>query len=121
MSEMIHLSLPDHILQKAREIAAFTHREVEDVLLEWLKNAAEDTPVESLPDDQVLALAEAQMDEDQYAELSELLAQQRESRIDDEGRTRLDHLMGIYRQGLVRKSEALRVAVQRGLRPPLHP
>lgn len=32
---------------------------------------------------------------------------------------RLDELMHLYRRGLVRKAQALKVAVERGLRPPL--
>ena len=36
-------------------------------------------------------------------------------------RRRLDELMHVYEQGLLRKAQALRVAVQRGLREPLQP
>jgi hypothetical protein len=32
----------------------------------------------------------------------------------------LDSLMGIYRRGMVRKAQALKVAVDRGLQPPLN-
>jgi hypothetical protein len=35
-------------------------------------------------------------------------------------RQRLDELMQVYRHGWVRKAQALQVAVQRGLRPPLN-
>jgi hypothetical protein len=37
------------------------------------------------------------------------------------GQERLDALMGGYERGLLRKAQALRVAVQRGLREPLQP
>ena len=65
------------------------------------------------------ALFFQEMDEDQQRELSHLLAGNRESLLDAESQARLDELMQIYRRGLVRKAQALKVAVQRGLRPPL--
>ncbi len=75
--------------------------------------------MELLPDDQVLALCDAQMDTRQQKELSGLLAQHREGQLSDSERHRLDELMRIYRCGLVRKARALQVAVARGLKPRL--
>jgi hypothetical protein len=37
----------------------------------------------------------------------------------DDERGRLDALMQTYRHGMVRKAQALKVAVARGLQPPL--
>jgi hypothetical protein len=48
--------------------------------------------------------------------LSCLLARNRDSQLDDTDRTRLDALMQLYRQGLVRKAHAWKVAVARDLR-----
>lgn len=76
-------------------------------------------PVPLLSDKEVLALSYAYMDSERQEELSDLLADQREETIDSMGRQRLTELMQIYRQGLLRKAEALKVAVERGLRPPL--
>lgn len=39
--------------------------------------------------------------------------------LDAEGQRELDELMGLYERGLLRKSQALRVAVRRDLREPL--
>jgi hypothetical protein len=75
--------------------------------------------VTNLPDEEVLALADSKMPLDLQEELSELLALQRESEIDEAGRKRLDELMEFYGRSMVRKAEALRVAVERGLIPPL--
>jgi hypothetical protein len=95
MSQMFQLNVPEHIVERAQEVAAYNERKVEDILLDWLQHAAEEVPVDTLPDDQVLALAELQMDAEQDRELSELLAQQREREISDAGRARLDALMTI--------------------------
>ena len=120
MGELVTLELPPEVAQRAKEVAAHTHRRVEDVLVEWLNRNATDPPVESLPDNQVLLLCEMQMTSDEQATLNDLLARNREGRLDDAARVRLDELMGVYRRGLVRKAQALKVAVERGaftLRP----
>jgi hypothetical protein len=115
----VKLNIPDEVADRAREVADATQRRVEDVLIEWLDRASSDVPVESLSDAQVLELCDLQMSRKQQRELSSLLEKSREGELDDAGRARLDELLVVYRHGLVRKSEALRVAVERGLRPPL--
>lgn len=119
MGERVTLDLPNELAQNAREVAERTHRRLEDVLLEWLDRASSETPVEELPDDQLLVLADMQLGNEQQAELSDLLARQREGTLDVLGRARLDELMGIYRRGMIRKAQALQVAVARGLHPAL--
>jgi RNase P/RNase MRP subunit POP5 len=52
-------------------------------------------------------------------ELSRLLLQSCEGYLGDNGRASLDALMQTYRRGLVRKSQAWKVAVARGLRAAL--
>jgi hypothetical protein len=47
------------------------------------------------------------------------LARQREGTLNDTERHQLDHLMDVYRRGMVRKAQALKVAVDRGLQQPL--
>jgi len=42
-----------------------------------------------------------------------------EGTLDADGRRELDEMMRLYEHGLLRKSQALKVAVQRGLRVPL--
>jgi hypothetical protein len=119
MSETVTLEVADQLVERARAVARQTHRPLEDVLLEWLARVAADVPVEELPDAEVLALRDLQMDEAEQAELSELLARQREGTLGDQERGRLDTLMRSYRQGMVRKAGALKVAVERRLQPPL--
>jgi hypothetical protein len=116
MSEPITIQISDHAIQHAAQIAANTKQSVEAVLSDLIESSL---PVELLSDDEVLVLSEMRMTEDQDDELSDLLAQQREGELDPEGRRRLIELMQIYEHGLLRKSQALRVAVERGLREPL--
>ena len=91
------------------------------VLAEWLERVITEMPVETLSDEEILALADLQLTAEQQEALSDLLIRNRESALNAEGRRRLDELMSLYEQGLLRKAQALRVAVQRGLREPLQP
>lgn len=118
MSQVFTLEISDEVVERASEVAAHTHRTTEDVLKDWLAQAAE-APIESLSDEQILQLADMQMKEAQQEELSLLLAKSREGETTAAEERRLDELMRIYRRGMVRKSHALKVAVERGLRPPL--
>ncbi len=119
MTDTVTLELPHELAESARTIAERTNRRVEDVLLEWLDRAVADVPISLLPDDKVLALCDLRMSVEQQEELSDLLGRQREGTLDSAGRARLGALMSLYRGGMVRKAEALKVAVERGLRPPL--
>ncbi|MHC5726029.1 MAG: hypothetical protein ACYT04_50520 [Nostoc sp.] len=120
MAEIVTLQLPETLAQKAKEIAAFTHRRLEDVLLEWIDRAITELPMESLPDDQVLAMCDMQIEGQQQEVFSELLARHREGQLNDAEVRQLDELMQVYRRGLVSKARALKVAVERGLKPALN-
>jgi hypothetical protein len=119
MTETVTLELPEPLAQQAKEIAALTHRRLEDVLIDLLDRAIADLPIESLSNEQVLALCVLQMPFDQQESLSRLLSRQREESLNLTDTTQLDQLMQIYRRGLIRKARALKVAVERGLRPAL--
>jgi hypothetical protein len=119
MSKIVTLEIPENIERDAREVAARTHQRVEDVLADWLGRAAADLPVDSLPDERVLELCDMEMSDKQQRELSDLLALNREKLLTGNDSVCLEDLMQVCRRGLVRKAEAIKVAVQRGLRPPL--
>jgi hypothetical protein len=119
MSQQIQLTLPDDIFRRAEEVAGFIGRDVQDVLIGWLQHSADDFWLQSLPDDQLLALADLHMNPQEQAELSDLLELNGEDELDPARRTRLDELMSIYERGTELKSEAYAVAVQRGLKPSL--
>jgi dsDNA-binding SOS-regulon protein len=119
MSEIVTLELPEHVIRSAQAVASQTHRRVEEVLVDWIDQAAAEVPVNSLSDEQILGLCDMQMTQEDQEELSLLLARNREGQLDDTDRTRLDALMQMYRRGLVRKAKAWKVAVARGLRTAL--
>ena len=75
MSEIVTLEIPDVLAQSARAVAKQTHRSVEDVLIEWLDRAVTELPIELLPDDQVLALRDLQMDDTEHPQQSGAVAQ----------------------------------------------
>lgn len=120
MSETVTLELPTEVARRVKEIAARTHRRPEDILVEWLDRAAADLPVEALSDDEILSLCDSQLEASEQVELSALLTANREGTLTEGERSRLNHLMQRYRHGLVRKAQAWKVAVERGLRPSLN-
>lgn len=119
MSQIVQLTIPDEVARRARQIGAKNQHDLEEVLLDWLKHAADNLPVELLDDAEILALSEMQMQGDQADELSSLLTDNSEGKLDAAGHLRLDAVITIYRNGMLRKSEAVREAVARGLRTPL--
>jgi len=119
MSHSITLQVSDDALEQARDIAARSNQRVEDVLTEWIDRMVTDPPIESLPDDRVLAPANQRLDPERQKELSELLFDNREGTLDEAQRARLEETMRAYRRGMVCKAQALQVAVARGLVAPL--
>jgi hypothetical protein len=120
MSEIVTLELSEEVARNAKSIAIRTHRRMEEVLVDWIDQVAAELPLEYLSDDQILALCDSQLDTTRQNELSNLLADQREGILSKHKQVRLDELMQMYRRDLVRKAQALKIAVERGLRPPLN-
>mgnify|MGYP005725719753 CR=1 FL=1 len=118
-SEQITISVSERVLRQASRIASRRKQQVEDVLSAWLENLINELPINELPDEDILALSELQLSKKQETRLSELLTRNREGILDSSEQKELDDLMRLYEHGLLRRSQALRVAVQRGLRPPL--
>lgn len=90
-----------------------------DILLEWLTHSFTEYPVKNLPDSQILALCNMQLDEPQQEALDTLLEKQREDELTSADSQELQFLMKLYRRGLIRKAKALKIAVDRGLISPL--
>jgi predicted transcriptional regulator len=84
MAEIVTLELPETLAQRAKELAIQPNRRIEDVVFEWIDRASTELPVESLPDDWVLALCDMQMESEQQEALSELLEGNREGQLDNE-------------------------------------
>ncbi len=119
MGTTITLQIPEEIAESAQMVAKDTKRRLEEVLVEWLERASSDLAIETLSDKQILALCDSQLSAVQQDELSDLLSKQREATLDENGKAQLETLMTIYRRGMIRKSQALKIAVERGLRPPI--
>ena len=119
MVRSISLDIPDSIVQQAQQLASQNQQRLEDILLEWLTHSFTEHPVETLPDSQILALCNMQLDELQQEALDTLLEKQREDELTPVDSQELKFLMKLYRRGLLRKAKALKVAVERGLVSPL--
>jgi predicted DNA-binding protein len=129
MSTQVTLTLPDEVYRRAERLAQLSSREVADVLADTielslspvgLKSEAVE-PVSGLSDEEVMALAELQLASDQDQRLSSLLDKQQAGTLIEAERSELLALMQVYQESLLRKAQALREAVQRGLREPLEP
>jgi hypothetical protein len=118
MSDRVTIELPDELARRARAMAAAGHRRLEDAVVDWIARAVAEPDVKMLPDEALLRLCDATLEPDDQHELSGLLADSREGRLDTAGRARLDELMDLYRRGLVLKARAWEEAVTRGLRTP---
>lgn len=100
------------------------NREVSSVLAETIENALSPLgpsaidfrPVKELSDSEVLELAELQMNQTQGDRLGKLLDLQQTGKMSAEERNEMAALMQVYHESLVRKAQALKEAVKRGLR-----
>ena len=119
MAQSINLDIPDSIVQQAQQLADQRQQRPEDILVEWLTHSFTENPVETLPDSQILALCNMQLDEHQQESLNILLDKQREDELTAADRQELQFLTNLYRRGLLRKAKALKVAVERNLISPL--
>jgi hypothetical protein len=116
MSETVTIELPDELVRRARVLAAAGSRRLEDAVIDWISQAVSEPEIEALPDDELLGLCDGGLEPGDQRELSGLLADAREGRLDAAGRARLDDLMACYRRGLVLMARAWKEAGDRGLR-----
>jgi hypothetical protein len=129
MSTRVEITLPDEVYHRAERLAQVVSRNVSDLLADTIAIAlphldpasAEELPVTTLTDEQVLALTELQMPPTQDQRLSKLLDQQQAGTLTESEPAELLALMQVYQRGLLRKAQALQEAVYRGLRAPLEP
>jgi hypothetical protein len=129
MATEITLSLPDNVYNHAAHLAQLTNQDVSRVLTETIESVLSPlgadalalAPVEKLSDSEVLAAAELRMNAAQGRRLGLLLERQQASELDETERSELAALMQVYHENLLRKAQAMREAVQRGLREPLEP
>jgi hypothetical protein len=83
---------------------------------DYLENALS---INALSDDEILRLAQSQMDARESARFSVLQDKQQAGLLNEGERVELANLLQVYQAGLLRKALALNEAVRRGLHPPL--
>jgi hypothetical protein len=130
MAVEITLSLPEDLIEQARRIAGATDSNTETVLTDVLDmiwptldtfSVSNEPPVSSLPDEEVLELADMKMDRAENKRLRALQTKGKTTGLTAGESNELLLLFKKYQLGQLRKSEALAEAVQRGLRKPLSP
>ncbi len=115
MAEKVTVELPDELVRQVRTAASRTHRSFDEVLAEWLRLGGGEPALEWLNDEELLAVCDAQPNAPFEETLSDLLERNQEGSLDAGERLQLDEMMRTYRAGLVRKAQALKLAVRRGL------
>jgi hypothetical protein len=124
MAIEVILTLPENLIEQARRLGSATHRDADAVLADalammWLpieeSPSREQSSVENLSNDEVLALANSKMDEVQNQRLGDLQAKGKATGLSEAERYELLALLQIYQIGQLRKSEALAEAIRRGL------
>jgi hypothetical protein len=129
MSTQITVTLPDDVLHRAESLARRVGRPVADLLAETIElslrplGAAtpEEKPITTWSDEEVLAAVELTMPAAEDQRLSILLDRQQAGLLTSGEPAELMALMQLYQEGLLRKAQALREAVRRGLWEPLQP
>jgi hypothetical protein len=129
MATRVVVTLQDDVYRRVERLAQLTNRDVADLLADTITISL--TPLDvstgsirdvaSLTDEEVQKLADLQMLPAQDRRLSALLQKQQAQDLSVHERAELLTLIQVYQEGLVRKAQALREAVRRGLRPPLEP
>jgi hypothetical protein len=78
-------------------------------------------PIQELPNDEILRLSKFRLSPNVEEDLDYLLEKNNEGELDPEEQRKLNDLVEVYEKSNVLKSEGLKLAVERGLREPLHP
>lgn len=119
MNQQITLTVSDKLLQQAMLIASKKKHRIEDVLSDWLEGMYQEKFTDKLSDEEILALTKIKISFEEQERLSELLFKDREVGLNKEEQSELDLMLEISERNMLRKSEALRIAVKRGLVKPL--
>ncbi len=129
MSTQVRITLHDEVYRRAKRLAQMSNRKIEELLAQAIElslspvGAATDIykPVSKLSDAEVLELSQMQMDAKEERRFSRLLNKQQAGKLSNSEGSELLALMQNYQEKLLRKAQALREAVRRGLREPLTP
>src|SRR5688500_1758575 len=115
------IKINDQAYRLIERYAAKTGQSIEEVVEQTLESSlpeftetAVERPLSGLADEEVLALADLQMDERDSMRHRALLDTQQERDLSDSERLELWQLTQQYRMDLLRKSEGLQEAILRG-------
>lgn len=127
MSTQVAVTIPEQVYKQAKRLAQLTDCQVNDLLAEAISLSLAPVaissevylPVAELSNKEVLALTKLALPAAQDRRLSRLLRRQQAGNLAVEERAELISLMQVYQEGLLRKAQALREAVRRGLIEPM--
>lgn len=119
MNQEVTLQVSDSVWLYAKTVAKKSKRRIEEVLADWLEKVSNEIEIEKLSDAEVIALAELKMPPKQQKILHKLLEKNGEGELTNTEKIQLDSMMEDYEIALLRKAQAMRVAVERGLMKPL--
>ncbi len=102
-----------------RGLAVWGNKKRDRFISSLFQKNADEVKIEKLSNANILALANLQLAESQQETLHELLEKNSEGDLTNLERKYLDDLMEVYNDALLTKAKAMRVAVERGLMPPL--
>ena len=127
MSTQLTLDLPENLVARARTIAKRAGQSVNELLAESIELSLKpwgtvvEGDIHQSGDEEVLKACDLELSTEDDRRLTELLQRQQAETLAVGEQAELASLMQVYQEGLVRKAEALREAVQRGLRGPVQP
>jgi hypothetical protein len=126
MSDSIILTIPEDISARARQIAEYQARSVEQVLIDYLQTLPPSLPpdiqaeldaLRHLSDDALRTIAHEHMPDDAQMRADVLLDRNSRGLITDDEYAELEKLVERADQMMVRKAEAASLLRQRGIRP----
>jgi hypothetical protein len=129
MSAQITVTLPDDVYHRVEHLSQRTGRSIPDLVAQTVElsvrplgaAASTEKPMAVWSNEEVVAATQAMMPAAQDERLSELLDLQQAGALTSSQHSELTALMEMYQEGSLRKAQALKEAVQRGLLPPLTP
>jgi hypothetical protein len=125
MSTQLTLDLPENLVARARTIALRAGQSVNDLLAESIElslkpwGSVVEGDIHRCGDEEVLNACGLELSVEDDRRLTELLQRQQAQTLAVSEQAELASLIQVYQEGLVRKAEALREAVRRGLRQPV--
>jgi exoribonuclease II len=119
MNQQITLTVSDNVWFYAKAVATRSKQRVEDVLSDWLEKGSSEIDLEKLSDSEILALTKMKISAERQKRLSDLLFKNRETGLNKNEQSELDLMLEISELNMLKKAEALQIAVKRGLIEPL--